>query len=66
MDKILIAIGGGELREKQTSDIDGQICGLVKKRNEGKRPVALFVGTASHEACPIIIRFIRLIRGFSG
>lgn len=66
MDKILIAIGGGELREKQTSDIDGQICGLVKKRNEGKRPVALFVGTASHDSMPYYNTFHKTYTGLFG
>ena len=64
MDKILIAIGGGELREKQTAEIDRQICDLVKKRTEGKRPVALFVGTASHDSMLITV-FTRLTRDFS-
>lgn len=66
MEKILIAIGGGELREKQTSDIDGQICGLVKKRNEGKRPVALFVGTASHDSMPYYNTFHKTYTGLFG
>ncbi len=63
MDKIIIAIGGGELREKQTSDIDGQIAELVKKRAEGRRPTALFVGTASHDSMPYYNSFHKTYTG---
>lgn len=66
MDKILIAIGGGELREKQTSEIDRQICDLVKKRTEGRRPVALFVGTASHDSMPYYNSFHKTYTGLFG
>ena len=66
MDKIIIAIGGGELREKQTAEIDRQICELVKKRTDGRRPVALFVGTASHDSMPYYNSFHKTYTGLYG
>ena len=66
MDKIIIAIGGGELREKQTSEIDKQISGLVKKKCEGRRPTALFVGTASHDSMPYYNSFHKTYTGLFG
>ncbi len=66
MDKIIIAIGGGELREKQTSEIDRQISGLVKKKCEGRRPTALFVGTASHDSMPYYNSFHKTYTGLFG
>lgn len=66
MDKIIIAIGGGELREKQTSEIDRQISGLVKKKCECRRPTALFVGTASHDSMPYYNSFHKTYTGLFG
>lgn len=66
MDKIIIAIGGGELREKQTAEIDRQICELVKKKTDGRRPVALFVGTASHDSMPYYNSFHKTYTGLYG
>ena len=66
MDKIIIAIGGGELREKQTSEIDRQISGLIKKKCEGRRPTALFVGTASHDSMPYYNSFHKTYTGLFG
>ncbi len=66
MDRIIIAIGGGELREKQTAEIDRQISGLVKKRCEGRRPTALFVGTASHDSMPYYNSFHKTYTGLFG
>lgn len=44
--KRLVAIGGGELRKRETLPIDQEIVRLTKK----PRPKALFIPTASHEA----------------
>ena len=66
MEKIIIAIGGGELREKQTLEIDGQIAALVKSRCEGCRPTALFVGTASHDSMPYYNSFHKTYTGVYG
>lgn len=66
MEKIIIAIGGGELREKQTLEIDGQIASIVKSKCEGRRPVALFVGTASHDSMPYYNSFHKMYTGVYG
>ena len=52
MDKIIVAIGGGELRTKETLEIDRAISELAKKRAGEKRAYALFIGTASHDSMP--------------
>ena len=56
-DKIIVAIGGGEIREKTTLKIDEQIADLAKDRANGKRAVALFLGTASHDFLPYFNSF---------
>ena len=51
----LVAIGGGELRNFTTIDIDAFISGLAKKPD--KRTYALFVPTASHDSKPYFNTF---------
>lgn len=53
----LIAIGGGEIREKSTLTIDAYIAELAKVHSKGKRPTAVFVGTASHDSLPYFNSF---------
>lgn len=53
--KKLVVIGGGELRNFTTLDIDAFIAGLAKK--EDKRTYALFVPTASHDSKPYFNTF---------
>lgn len=53
----LIAIGGGEIREKSTLLIDEYIANLAYTHSEGKRPTAVFVGTASHDSLPYFNSF---------
>ena len=57
MDKILIAIGGGEIKNKTTLKIDNYIANLAKARAGEKRATALFVGTASHDSMPYFNSF---------
>ena len=57
MDKYLIAIGGGEIRNKTTLDIDGFIAELAKAHAGEKRANALFFGTASHDSMPYFNSF---------
>ena len=57
MDKYLIAIGGGEIRNKTTLKIDEYIAGLAKKHAGEKRATALFFGTASHDSMPYFNSF---------
>lgn len=56
-DRIVIAIGGGELKTKATLEIDGYIADLVKQRTQGRRPTGLFIGTASHDSMPYFNSF---------
>lgn len=55
--KRIIAIGGGELKNKETLEIDGYIASLARDRAGEKRPYGLFIGTASHDSMPYFNSF---------
>lgn len=57
MQKTIIAIGGGEIRNKTTLKIDEYVAGLAKAHAGDKRAVALFIGTASHDSMPYFNSF---------
>ena len=57
MEKIIIAIGGGDMREKTTIKIDEYIAMLAKKRAGDKRAYGLYIGTASHDFMPAFNTF---------
>ena len=57
MDKYLIAIGGGEIKNKTTLKIDEYIAGLLKTHAGENRANALFFGTASHDSMPYFNSF---------
>ena len=57
MEKTIIAIGGGEIRNKTTLEIDRYIASLAKQRAGEKRATALFLGTASHDSMPYFNSF---------
>lgn len=57
MQKTIIAIGGGEIRNKTTLEIDRYVAQLAKKHAGDKRANALFVGTASHDSMPYFNSF---------
>ena len=57
MDKYIIAIGGGEIKNKTTLKIDEYIANLAKIRAGEKRANALFFGTASHDSMPYFNSF---------
>ena len=57
MDKIIIAIGGGEIKNKTTLKIDEYIANLAKAHAGEKRAVGLFLGTASHDSMPYFNSF---------
>ena len=57
MDKYIIAIGGGEIKNKTTLKIDEYIADLAKKHAGEKRATALFLGTASHDFMPYFNSF---------
>ncbi len=66
MDRYIIAIGGGDLRQKETLKIDGAIASLAKKRAGEKRAYALFIGTASHDSMPYYNTFHKTYTGELG
>lgn len=61
--KRIIAIGGGELREKTTLKIDEYIANLAKERAGERRANALFIPTASHDFMPYYNTFHKVYTG---
>ena len=59
----IIAIGGGELRERTTLRIDEYIAGLAKARAGERRANALFIPTASHDFMPYYNTFHKVYTG---
>ena len=57
MEKKIIAIGGGEIKNKTTLKIDEYIANLAKARAGENRATALFIGTASHDSMPYFNSF---------
>ncbi len=57
MEKRIIAIGGGEIKNKTTLEIDRYIANLTKAHAGEKRANALFIGTASHDSMPYFNSF---------
>ena len=57
MEKRIIAIGGGEIKNKTTLEIDRYIATLAKEHAGEKRANALFFGTASHDSMPYFNSF---------
>ena len=61
--KRIIAIGGGELRERTTLVIDEYIVTLAKEHAGENRPYALFIPTASHDYMPYYNTFHKVYTG---
>lgn len=59
----IVAIGGGELREKTTLKIDEYIAALAKEHAGEKRANALFIPTASHDFMPYYNSFHKIYTG---
>ena len=57
MDKRIIAIGGGEIKNKTTLEIDRYVAELAKIHAGEVRANALFIGTASHDSMPYFNSF---------
>ena len=53
----IICIGGGEIKNKTTLEIDRYIATLAKDRDGDKRANGLFIGTASHDFMPLFNSF---------
>ena len=61
--KRIIAIGGGELRERTTLKIDEYIATLAKEHAGENRASALFIPTASHDFMPYYNTFHKVYTG---
>ncbi len=61
--KRIVAIGGGELRERTTLAIDEYIANLAKERAGERRANALFIPTASHDFMPYYNTFHKVYTG---
>ena len=61
--KTIIAIGGGELRERTTMKIDEYIASLAKAHAGENRANALFIPTASHDYMPYYNTFHKVYTG---
>ena len=61
--KRIVAIGGGELRDKTTLKIDEYIAALAKEHAGEKRANALFIPTASHDFMPYYNSFHKVYTG---
>ena len=59
----IVAIGGGELRERTTLKIDEYLAGLAKEHAGEKRACALFIPTASHDFMPYYNTFHKVYTG---
>ena len=59
----IIALGGGELRERTTLQIDEYIASLAKARAGERRANALFIPTASHDFMPYYNTFHKVYTG---
>ena len=57
MDKVIVAIGGGEIKNKTTLEIDRYVASLAKAHAGEVRANALFIGTASHDSMPYFNSF---------
>lgn len=57
MIKRIVAIGGGEIKNKTTIEIDRIVADYIKERAYPNRGCALFLGTASHDSMPYFNSF---------
>lgn len=61
--KRIVAIGGGELKERTTLKIDEYLASLAKARAGERRANALFIPTASHDFMPYYNSFHKVYTG---
>ena len=61
MQKRIIAIGGGEIKNKTTLEIDRYVASLAKEHAGENRANALFIGTASHDSMPYFNSFRKIL-----
>ena len=63
MKKRIIAIGGGEIKDKTTLQIDEKIAAFAKEQAGDRRANALFIPTASHDFMPYYNSFHKVYTG---
>lgn len=63
MDKRIIAIGGGELKNRETLEIDEYIANEAKDKAGERRAMGLFLPTASHDCMPYYNTFHKVYTG---
>ncbi len=63
MDKRILAIGGGELKNRETIKIDEYIAAEAKKHAGTLRAFGLFLPTASHDCMPYYNTFHKVYTG---
>lgn len=63
MDKTIISIGGGEIKNRETLVIDEYIASLAKERAGERRACGLFIPTASHDCMPYYNSFHKVYTG---
>ena len=65
-NKRIIAIGGGEIRVKETLELDRYIAEEAKKIAGERRATGLFIPTASHDCMPYYNTFHKIYTGIFG
>ena len=63
MIRRILAIGGGEIRERETLPIDAYIAAEAKKIAGERRACGLFIPTASHDCMPYYNTFHKVYTG---
>lgn len=66
MSKRIIAIGGGEVKNRDTLEIDRYIAEEAKKLAGERRACGLFIPTASHDCMPYYNTFHKIYTGIFG
>ena len=61
--KRILALGGGELKNRETLSIDEYIAAEAKKAAGENRPCGLFIPTASHDCMPYYNTFHKVYTG---
>ena len=66
MAKRILAVGGGELKNRETLPIDEYIVSEAKKAAGERRACGLFIPTASHDCMPYYNTFHKVYTGIYG
>lgn len=63
MDKRILCIGGGELKTRETLEIDGYLAAEAKRLAGSRRACGLFLPTASYDCMPYYNTFHKVYTG---